>query len=183
MTYPYLEKPHPDDPWQPQVPHGQKPTARQVIGSPYVWDGGDRRLGDRSRVEPDPLVRSYVGRAMIGDELREIAVWCELGQCIARYADAAALGYADIAARAMAAGWCKDGFGRLICPPCQQRFPIWSSAPPVPRAHAAPRRLGSSGRYIGHHRTRAATHVERTRRAPPEGEVPEDQVAQDVSMG
>jgi hypothetical protein len=40
--------------------------------------------------------------------------------------------FADIAVRALAAGWCEDGFGRLVCASCQQRLPIWSSAPVVP---------------------------------------------------
>ena len=70
---------------------------------------------------------------MIGDQLREPAVWCDLGPCIARYADTEALGQADVVARAIAVGWCEDMFGRLICPACQQRLPIWSAAPLVLR--------------------------------------------------
>lgn len=96
------------------------------------------------------------GRAVIGDELRAVAAWCELGECIARYADPSALGYADIVAQALAAGWCKDGFGRLVCPSCQQRFPIWSSAPLVPHARMPGPPIGQPVRYVGQHRLRAA---------------------------
>lgn len=112
-----------------------------AIGSRY-------RSGHADRVLP-------TGRAVIGDELREVAAWCELSPCIARYADPGALGHADIVARALAAGWSKDGFGRLICPSCQQRFAIWSSAPLVPRMRWG--QLGSvERRYVGQHRARGA---------------------------
>jgi hypothetical protein len=79
---------------------------------------------------------------VIGDQLREVAAWCELSPCIARYTHAKALGQADIVARAVADGWRKDAVGRLICPECQQRRPIWSAAPVVPRAN---RRSASQG--------------------------------------
>jgi len=59
-------------------------------------------------------------RAVIGDELRIPVAWCEMGSCISRYADQAALGEADIRARAVAAGWRADALGRLACPQCQQ---------------------------------------------------------------
>jgi len=58
-------------------------------------------------------------RAVIGDELRIPVAWCEMGSCISRYADQAALGEADIRARAVAAGWRADALGRLACPQCQ----------------------------------------------------------------
>ena len=70
---------------------------------------------------------------MIGDELRKPAAWCELFPCISRYCHAEALGEADVVTRAMADGWRKDSVGRLICPACQQRRPVWSAAPVVPR--------------------------------------------------
>lgn len=140
------------------------PTAGQAIGGLYVWDRGSQAEGESSagrhvqrwHVRPGYADQKEVlptEHAVIGDELRQVAVWCELGMCIARYADPGALGHADIVARARAAGWCKDGFGRLICPPCQQRFAIWSSAPVVPRMRwgqlGAPER-----RYVGQHRVR-----------------------------
>jgi hypothetical protein len=70
------------------------------------------------------------GRAVIGDELRLPVMWCELGACISRYYDPAALGEADARARAIAAGWRVDALGRLACPRCQQsdgRF--WATHP------------------------------------------------------
>jgi hypothetical protein len=62
-------------------------------------------------------------RALIGDELRTPTVWCELnpGKCVSWHADRAALGVADVRARAIAVGWRIDALGRLTCPQCQQR--------------------------------------------------------------
>jgi len=70
-------------------------------------------------------------RAVIGNEIRIPAVWCELAPCISRYSDSAALGEADIRARALWAGWRADGLGRLTCPQCQQSSPLFWSAHPV----------------------------------------------------
>lgn len=128
------------------------------IGSLYVWDEGGRAEHNQASAQPGQARwRQFLvaGRAVIGDELRAVAAWCELGECIARYSDSGALGHADVVARALASGWCKDGFGRLVCPSCQQRFPIWSSAPLVPRTHVPARRFSSPKRYIGEHRARA----------------------------
>jgi len=98
-------------------------------------------------------------RAVIGDELRKLTVWCQIGDCIARHTDAGALGEVDIRTRAVASGWCVDLFGRLICPSCQQIYPVWSARPAVPRSHAAvsPDRpggwpVGGAGFQIGRHR-------------------------------
>jgi hypothetical protein len=119
------------------------PAERQVPGSPYAQNGqpgeasGHLRSvpGRHSRRSPSaaPGRGGTTAQAVIGDLLREVAAWCELSPCIARYTESGALGEADIAGRAIAAGWCKDAFGRLICPACQQRIPIWSAAPLVPR--------------------------------------------------
>jgi hypothetical protein len=69
-------------------------------------------------------------RAVIGDELRIPLAWCEMGACISRYADPAALGEADIRARAIAAGWRADALGRLACPQCQQSDSwFWTAHP------------------------------------------------------
>jgi len=57
---------------------------------------------------------------VIGDQLRMPIVWCEMGSCISWHADHAALGEADIRARAIGAGWRVDALGRLACPRCQQ---------------------------------------------------------------
>ncbi len=75
------------------------------------------RLGG-SRRHPD-------GRALIGDALRIPHVWCQFGSCIARFTDPAALGESDIRSRAVAAGWRHDALGRLACPECVQREPMF----------------------------------------------------------
>ena len=74
-------------------------------------------------VKPAPAVESTPVGALIGDELRTPMVWCELdpGHCVSWHADRAALGVADVRARAIAAGWRIDALGRLTCPQCQQR--------------------------------------------------------------
>ena len=160
MTYQHGEQRDPYDLALLPPSHSRRASARQVIGSPYVWDGDGQSEDESARAQPGPAPWAQirpVGRAVIGDEMRVVAAWCELGDCIGRYAESGALGQADIVARAMAAGWCKDGFGRLVCPSCQQRFPIWSSAPLVPRALVVTRQLGPPERYIGDHRQRPAT--------------------------
>jgi hypothetical protein len=56
-------------------------------------------------------------------------MWCEMGSCISWYADPAALGEADIRARAINAGWRIDALGRLACPRCQRTDPsFWATA-------------------------------------------------------
>ncbi len=70
-------------------------------------------------------------RAAIGDQLRLLASWCEMGSCIGRYADPEALGEADIRARAISAGWRVDALGRLACPRCQQTSPGFRASHPV----------------------------------------------------
>ena len=69
-------------------------------------------------------------RAVIGDELRMPIMWCEMGSCISWHSDPAALGEADIRARAIAAGWRVDALGRLACPRCQQNDGgFWATHP------------------------------------------------------
>ncbi len=140
--------------WQPP---GRTPR-RQALGQPYVWDGGsDEREALRSpaarpeesagrgrsaRRGPPPAADTLARpawiteRAVIGDHLRELKAWCQIGACIARHTDAEALGEADIKNRAVAAGWCVDLFGRMVCPSCQQRYPVWSARPLVERDQA-----------------------------------------------
>ena len=70
-------------------------------------------------------------RAVIGDQLRIPIAWCEMGSCISHHGDPAALGEADIHARAILAGWRVDALGRLACPQCQQRSPGFRASCPV----------------------------------------------------
>ena len=70
-------------------------------------------------------------RAVIGDQLRMPVMWCEMGSCISRHADPAALGEGDARARAIGAGWRIDAFGRLACPRCQQTDPGFRARRPI----------------------------------------------------
>jgi hypothetical protein len=89
-------------------------------------------------------------RAVLGDRIRRPTAWCEMAACISRYEDPAALGEADIRARALAAGWRHDAVGRLVCPYCQQRNPgLWPACPVVPQERTAAR---GPGRRTGHAR-------------------------------
>ncbi|MGN6796288.1 MAG: hypothetical protein ACTHJW_28200 [Streptosporangiaceae bacterium] len=157
-------------------PPGRRQAPRQALGQPYVWDGGrfdvDRyqfpaddeydepepsavgRPRPARQRETDPLTgpAPMTERAIIGDFLRELAAWCQIGACIARYTDAGALGEVDIRARAVAIGWCLDLFGRLICPSCQQRDPVWSARPLVVREPAGDMLPASTEMQIGRHR-------------------------------
>jgi hypothetical protein len=60
-------------------------------------------------------------RAIIGDEFRVPMLWCEFGNCIARYTSEDTRGEHDLRARALATGWRYDSLGRLACPSCAQR--------------------------------------------------------------
>jgi len=80
------------------------------------------------QVRTDPLAGpvAITEWAVLGDAIRRPAVWCEMPGCISWHDHPAALGQADIRARALAAGWCHDAVGRLVCPSCQQRNPdLW----------------------------------------------------------
>jgi hypothetical protein len=147
-------------------PPRHRSAPRQALGQPYVWDGGRsdeydwpwpaRTSGPRhARQRPaiDPLTgpAPTTERAIIGDYLREIAAWCQIVACIARHTDVSALGEVDIRNKAVAAGWCVDLFGRLICPSCQQREPVWSARPLVVRDRAG-RLLPMTAYQIGRHR-------------------------------
>lgn len=97
------------------------------------------------------LLAALAAQAVIGNGLRVPVARCEAGSCGAQYADPAALGEADIRARAIDGGWREDLAGLLTCPGCQRRAP-WPDAfrpvrPAAPRRHqeAAARPGGSSG--------------------------------------
>lgn len=70
----------------------------------------------------DPL--AVTGHCVIGDRIRLPATCCDFIGCGAEYADPAALGEADNRARALAAGWRMDTFGRLLCPACRQHHGV-----------------------------------------------------------
>jgi hypothetical protein len=54
-----------------------------------------------------------------------------MASCISHHADRAALGEADIRARAILAGWRVDALGRLACPRCQQNGAGFRASRPV----------------------------------------------------
>lgn len=83
------------------------------------------------RVDPFSGPVEVTVRAVIGDELRNPTVWCELAPCISRHGDPGALGEADIRSRALASGWRVDAFGRLVCLDCQGRDPRFRTTYPV----------------------------------------------------
>jgi hypothetical protein len=104
------------------------------------------------RVRADPLAGpvAITERAVLGDRIRRPTAWCEMAACISRYEDPAALGEADIRARALAAGWRHDAVGRLVCRYCQQRNPaLWPACPLAPHEDTAAR---GPGRDTGHAR-------------------------------
>jgi hypothetical protein len=105
------------------------PVNRPVRGSV------NRRpsVNGRSGSTPAGARVEITERAAIGDKLRMPIAWCEMISCISHHADPAALGEADIRARAIAAGWCVDAVGRLTCPECQQNGSgFWAPRPVVP---------------------------------------------------
>jgi hypothetical protein len=116
------------------------PAPVTVPPAPRASDEGNPREG-----------AAIPERAPIGDELRIPIAWCDMDACISYYGHPAALGEADIRARAIAAGWRVDAVGRLACPGCQQRVPwFWTTQPVVPwdrgRAVTAAARLAAAVR-------------------------------------
>ena len=114
-------------------------------------------------VAADPLTGpvAITEQAVFGNQIRRPVVWCEIGPCIARYEDPAALGEADIRSHAIGAGWRHDAVGRLACPHCQQHSPqLWAAYPVVhcaskpagercaPSSHARPGRLVAVGQAV-----------------------------------
>src|SRR5262249_18536689 len=97
----------------------------QAFAPPLVPAGGPPASPSRAACS------GTTERALIGDRLRIPIVWCEIAPCISHHTDPAALGEADIRARALSAGWRFDRLGRLTCPECQQSSPWFWPAHPV----------------------------------------------------
>jgi len=89
-----------------------------------------RPQADREAPQPparhDPLVHpvAITEHCVIGDQIRVPAARCDMAGCVSGFADPAALGEAHNRARALAASWGEDAFGRLVCPACQQRYRV-----------------------------------------------------------
>ncbi len=98
------------------------PNADATARPPNTVSGRHEVRESAETIEPAP----------IGDALRMPIAWCEMGSCISHYEHPAALGEADIRARAMTAGWRVDALGRLACPQCQGSGPwFWTTHPVV----------------------------------------------------
>jgi hypothetical protein len=129
-------------PWSDRhylYPHASQPAQQQPASGPWTQAGH----GPADELVYPAAINGHdhaSAQAVIGDQLRVPAVWCEYGSCISRFADSAALGESDIKSRALAAGWRQDAVGRLACPTCLQHDPTFqTSYPLVPRqARPAP---------------------------------------------
>jgi len=109
-----------DEPVEPVGDAGRRPGAAAVAPSAHRLAASAEISAHIEITEP----------AAIGDQLRIPIACCEMGSCIWYDADPAALGEADIRARAISAGWRIDALGRLACPKCQQSGPsFWASHP------------------------------------------------------
>lgn len=96
------------------------------------WGGYPRPEASAAVPVTTPVTRTKTtARAVIGDQLRLPIMWCEMGSCISWFAHPAALGEADIRARAIDAGWRVDAVGLLVCPQCEQTAPGFRSPLPV----------------------------------------------------
>jgi hypothetical protein len=119
-------------------PSGARPSGGRASHEAPGDGGATRNLAAPARpVERPPASTgrascpATAGRALIGDDLRIPIVWCEIARCVSHHTHPAALGEADIRARALSAGWRFDRLGRLTCPECQQSSPWFWPAHPV----------------------------------------------------
>lgn len=115
-----------------------RPNAGRLPGPPSPGSARSQLAGGRVRADPLAGPVAITERAVLGDRIRRPTAWCEMPCCISRYEHPAALGQADIHARALAAGWRHDAAGRLVCPCCQQRNPGLCVTDPVIRQDRAP---------------------------------------------
>jgi hypothetical protein len=116
----------------PATPQAAAPATPQAAApaTPQAAAPATRVNRPRGSAESAACAEHH-GRAVLGDQLRIPIAWCEMGPCISRHRDPAALGEADIRDRALSAGWRVDGLGRLACPDCQQSTPWFWPAQPV----------------------------------------------------
>jgi hypothetical protein len=105
---------------------GAQPEVAAELGAPA--ESATVTAGNAPAVPDAP---EAAARALIGDQLRMPITWCEMGSCISWHSDPAALGEADMRARAISVGWRVDAFGRLACPRCQQTDPDFRASRPV----------------------------------------------------
>jgi hypothetical protein len=120
----------------PAEPAGGGPRSQAAVGGSsangHLLANGHLPANGRAGGIEAGARAEITERAAIGDQLRMPIAWCEIVSCISHHADPAALGEADIRARAIAVGWCVDALGRLTCPDCQQSSGFWAPRPVVP---------------------------------------------------
>ena len=108
--------------------------AERGLARPLAAASGTSAAAEAPRpdVRRDPLLDplAVTEHCVIGDQIRLPAARCDIVGCGAEFADLAALGEAHNRARALAAGWCVDACGQLVCPACQQHHGV--TQPPVP---------------------------------------------------
>jgi len=119
-TIPRHARTHARQRWVP------RPDAGRLPGPAAPGTVPPQLAGEWVRTDPLAGPVAITERAVLGDAIRRPTAWCEMPGCISHHDHPAALGEADIRARALAAGWCHDAVGRLVCPTCQQRNPdLW----------------------------------------------------------
>jgi hypothetical protein len=108
--------------------------AERGLARPPAVASGTSAAAEAARphVRRDPLLDplAVTEHCFIGDQIRLPAARCDIVGCGAEFADLAALGEAHNRARALAAGWCVDACGQLVCPACQQHHGV--TPPPIP---------------------------------------------------
>ncbi len=153
---PAQAEPSPSEAWHaqpgddgfPETESRARPAREAALTHPYLggWHAGSPPAqlhrpepgydshpepAPRPAAAPGPPAGGFTMPAVIGDQIRRPILWCQMGSCIAWHADPAALGEADNRARAAAAGWRLDAFGRLACPACLQTSPQFRATHPV----------------------------------------------------
>ena len=139
---PYLASPGAEQRPQPRFiprPHFI-PKSRLNGGGRVPWRR-DAAVPSTPSPRPSrvPAIRRWRPmHAVIGDDIRIPALWCEFGRCIERYIHAEASGERDLRGRALAAGWRYDALGRLACPACVTGDPGFLASGPDGRPGASP---------------------------------------------
>lgn len=121
LTHPYLGG------W----PRGSPSAPLHRHGRPEPGYDGHPEPAPRPAAASGPAASGFIVGAVIGDQIRKPILWCQMGPCITWHADPTALGEADNRARAIAAGWRQDAFGRIACPACLQSSPQFRATHPV----------------------------------------------------
>ena len=118
---------------EPMSESDSEPAAASVPATRPPVDASARPPNTASGRHEMRRSAEIIEPAPIGDALRMPIAWCEMGSCISHHEHPAALGEADIRARAIEAGWRVDALGRLACLQCQRSGAwFWTTRPIVP---------------------------------------------------